>query len=118
MVRFSTPGCLPQNWQAYNNLTRVLLGVNRLEEALAPAQRAVTVAPQHAPAHFILGDVYRRFPFPPKPEDFKQMPEGDRTRAELRSLIEPYGEPGEIRRFDLIEVDREAMGEHQSIAIF
>lgn len=37
-----------------------------------------------------IGEVYARFPFPKRPEDFKQKPEGYRTRADLMAIIEKY----------------------------
>lgn len=46
-----------------------------------------------------IGAVYRRFPFPPRPEGFKQNPEGWRTRAVMEELIAPFG-----RRIDVAAV--------------
>ncbi len=43
-----------------------------------------------------LGDTYRRYPFPARPEDFKQQPEGHETRDVLLGLIEPYAESAAI----------------------
>ena len=37
-----------------------------------------------------IGDSYRRFPFPEKPEDFKQKPEGFKNRAIMEAMIEKY----------------------------
>lgn len=39
-----------------------------------------------------MGEVYKLFPFPKKPEDFKQKPEGNQTRPLMKRLIEKYGE--------------------------
>lgn len=38
-----------------------------------------------------IGSVYRRFPFPTRPEEFKQNPEGHRTREVMEELIAPFG---------------------------
>ena len=43
-----------------------------------------------------LGALYRRFPFPPRPEDFKQNPEGFKTRPEVADLIGGYGDLRQI----------------------
>jgi len=44
-----------------------------------------------------IGELYRRFPFPPRPEDFKQKPEGFRNRSVVEALIREYaGVPKEI----------------------
>jgi len=37
-----------------------------------------------------IGDVYRQFPFPPKPADFKQKPDGHKNRASVKALIADY----------------------------
>lgn len=39
-----------------------------------------------------IGEVYRRFPFPSEPEDFKQKAEGSQTRSVMEEIIERYGE--------------------------
>lgn len=38
-----------------------------------------------------LGETYRLFPFPARPEDFKQSPEGDRNREPVRAAIDRFG---------------------------
>ena len=38
-----------------------------------------------------IGELYRRFPFPRQPEDFKQNPAGYRTRESVRRMISRYG---------------------------
>jgi hypothetical protein len=38
-----------------------------------------------------IGEVYRMFPFPKNPEDFKQKPEGKDTRPIMERLISKYG---------------------------
>jgi hypothetical protein len=43
-----------------------------------------------------IGAVYRRFPFPRDPRDFKQSPEGGRTRDFMEDLIAGYGQPYSI----------------------
>lgn len=39
-----------------------------------------------------IGDTYLRYPFPRRPEDFKQRPQGHETRAEFEEMIAPYSE--------------------------
>lgn len=39
-----------------------------------------------------IGAVYQRFPFPERQEDFKQNPEGYRTRSLMDPLLQSYGE--------------------------
>ncbi len=43
-----------------------------------------------------IGEVYRRFPFPERPEDFKQKAEGTRTRDELEEIIKKFARSFEI----------------------
>ena len=43
-----------------------------------------------------MGELYRRFPFPERPEDFKQKPEGVKTRALVEDMIAKYAEHIEI----------------------
>jgi len=43
-----------------------------------------------------IGDTYLRYPFPLAPEDFRQKPEGDRTRAEFTEMIGRYAAPSRI----------------------
>jgi len=43
-----------------------------------------------------IGETYRRFPFPEKEEDFKQKPDGYKTRAIVESMIGKYAEITEI----------------------
>jgi hypothetical protein len=43
-----------------------------------------------------IGELYRRFPFPERPEDFKQKPEGVKTRVIVEDMIAKYAEPIEI----------------------
>ena len=44
-----------------------------------------------------IGDVYRRYPFPERPEDFRQKTRGYETRDEFRALIAPWAREEEIR---------------------
>jgi hypothetical protein len=37
-----------------------------------------------------IGEIYRRYPFPEKPEDFKQKPEGYQSQALVRDMISNY----------------------------
>jgi hypothetical protein len=43
-----------------------------------------------------IGEVYRFYPFPQEPEDFKQNPEGFRTRSILEQLVVKYGQAVDI----------------------
>ncbi len=43
-----------------------------------------------------IGDVYRRFPFPDKAADFKQNPEGFRTRGIVKPIIERYQQSSRV----------------------
>jgi hypothetical protein len=38
-----------------------------------------------------IGELYKLYPFPEKPEDFKQSPEGYKTRQEVEQIIKKYG---------------------------
>jgi hypothetical protein len=37
-----------------------------------------------------IGEVYRLFPFPLRPEEFKQKPEGDQTRSAVGEIVRRY----------------------------
>ncbi len=43
-----------------------------------------------------IGEVYEKFPFPEKPEDFKQKPEGSENQELIRSIIEKHARPVSI----------------------
>lgn len=43
-----------------------------------------------------IGEVYRLYPFPSEPDDFKQNPEGSRTRSVIEPLAARYGSAAEI----------------------
>jgi hypothetical protein len=45
----------------------------------------------------IIGEVYRRFPFPVKEEDFKQKADGHLNRSVVANIIENYTQPTEIK---------------------
>ena len=51
-----------------------------------------------------MGELYRRFPFPERPEAFKQKPQGVKTRAIVEDMIAKYAEYIEIPFF----TDKEA----------
>jgi hypothetical protein len=38
-----------------------------------------------------IGELYKLYPFPEHPEDFKQNPEGYKTRKEIEEIINKYG---------------------------
>lgn len=44
--------------------------------------------------HFsgFIGEVYKLFPFPDAPEDFKQKPEGIKTRSLIEDIVTKYGQ--------------------------
>lgn len=44
-----------------------------------------------------IGEVYRRYPFPKAPEEFRQKPEGYMTRGEIRGILDRYAEPAELQ---------------------
>jgi hypothetical protein len=44
-----------------------------------------------------IGEVYRRYPFPSAPEDFRQKPEGHTTREEIREILDRFAAPSVIR---------------------
>lgn len=43
-----------------------------------------------------IGALYRLYPFPEKPEEFRQKPEGTKTQETVRSLIERFGRQAAI----------------------
>jgi len=43
-----------------------------------------------------IGELYRRFPFPRRNEDFKQNPKGSQTRPLVSGIIAKYAQPHEI----------------------
>lgn len=66
-----------------------------------------------------IGEVYRRFPFPDRPEAFKQKPEGYMTRAEMIRIIENYARPVAIPFFmDLIRGEVSIGAYRFALAVF
>ncbi len=51
-----------------------------------------------------IGDLYCRFPFPERPEEFKQKPEGRGTQAAVEAMIKKYAEIISIP----VTIDKEA----------
>ena len=45
----------------------------------------------------LIGASYRLFPFPSRPEDFKQSPDGDRSRGVVAPLLAEFGRREQIR---------------------
>lgn len=43
-----------------------------------------------------IGEVYKKHPFPPDPEDFRQKPEGFETRAEISAILGRYSRKASI----------------------
>lgn len=43
-----------------------------------------------------IGEVYRRYPFPSNPEDFRQKPEGYETHDEIREILDRYARPATL----------------------
>jgi hypothetical protein len=52
-----------------------------------------------------IGELYRRFPFPRQPEEFKQNPEGAQTQTLVSEIISKYAQNKKIK----IAVDNEKM---------
>jgi hypothetical protein len=44
-----------------------------------------------------IGETYRRFPFPARPEEFEQKPDGDRNREEFAELVLRFGQARRMR---------------------
>jgi hypothetical protein len=44
-----------------------------------------------------IGDVYQHFPFPSKTEDFKQNPDGTKTRSVVEEILQAYAKALEIK---------------------
>ena len=55
-----------------------------------------------------IGEVYRRFPFPINPSEFKQKPQGYQNRAAIETIVEQYGDLIEIP-FTIAKAAREFM---------
>ncbi|MBN2126001.1 MAG: hypothetical protein JW821_17010 [Deltaproteobacteria bacterium] len=68
--------------------------VNTIDD---PADIGDLMGAIHGVRHLgFIGDVYRRFPFPVRQEEFKQRPEGDQNRAIIETLLESYAQRVEI----------------------
>jgi hypothetical protein len=52
------------------------------------------IAGQHLSG--FIGATYRRWPFPQRPEGFKQNPDGHQTQQEVQEMIATFGEPAQI----------------------
>ena len=52
-----------------------------------------------------IGELYRRFPFPQQPQEFKQNPEGAQTRSLVTEIISKYAQTQEVQ----VTVDNEKM---------
>lgn len=44
-----------------------------------------------------IGEVYRLYPFPSAPEDFRQKPEGHMAREEIRKILDRYARPAALQ---------------------
>jgi hypothetical protein len=67
----------------------------------------------HGTRHMgFIGETYRKYPFPPKPEDFKQNPEGHQTRAEFTEMVEKYAERADIQVSVNPSTGQVAMGDY------
>ena len=60
-----------------------------------------------------IGDLYRRFPFPRNPADFKQNPEGYKTREVVAGLIGGYAERQRMRVSVPADGERAALGDYR-----
>ena len=60
-----------------------------------------------------IGDVYRRFPFPQRPDGFKQRPEGERNREIVQNLIEGYAVRMELPLIFVCEESHVVVGEYR-----
>ena len=77
MAEYQGPGPYETSWDAY--------------EIPDPGEIGDLMGAIHGIHHSgFIGDVYLRFPFPERPEDFKQRPEGYRTRDDVEEIIKKY----------------------------
>jgi len=58
-----------------------------------------------------IGEVYHRFPFPKKREEFKQKPEGFKIRAEIEDMVQNYATRTAIPVLIERKMDRIGIGE-------
>jgi hypothetical protein len=59
-----------------------------------------------------LGEVYKLFPFPKEREEFKQNPNGFKTRSLIEKLIQKYGEKKKIQFLICPNGDEIGIGEY------
>ncbi len=60
-----------------------------------------------------IGELYRRFPFPARAEDFRQNPEGFKARSAVEQLIAGYAQPRKIN-VEVFDGGREiALGDYR-----
>ena len=59
-----------------------------------------------------IGTVYRQFPFPQNPADFKQNPQGVDTRHEMAQLLEPFSKPVDLTVIADLETGEVIIGEY------
>jgi hypothetical protein len=83
MAEYVEPGPYATSWEVYNIPN--------------PADIGDLMGAIHG-VHYtgFIGEAYLRFPFPERPEDFKQKPEGYRTRADMVAIIEKFARTVEI----------------------
>ena len=67
----------------------------------------------------LIGEVYCRFPFPDRPEDFRQKPEGSKTREEIEGIMEKFGTPLQVVLAVGREPDRISIGPYRfTVGVF
>jgi hypothetical protein len=71
----------------------------------------VNLAIQGSDLSGFIGATYRKFPFPPSPEGFKQQPDGAGNRAVFKELIREFGEP------ETLPVRWDALAQPESLSI-
>ena len=83
MVEHQGPGQYETSWDVY--------------EIPDPGEIGDLMGAIHGIHHSgFIGEVYQRFPFPKRPEDFKQKPEGYKTRNHVEEIIKKYARLIEI----------------------
>ena len=60
-----------------------------------------------------IGELYRRFPFPRRQEDFKQKPEGYQTQSVVHEIITKYAQPRKISITTSPERDEIQIGDYR-----
>jgi len=60
-----------------------------------------------------IGEVYKTFPFPKRPEEFKQMPDGKKNRPVITDIIRKYGTQKSVSVCFDIEKNQFFMGEYE-----